>query len=149
MFTRFLLTATSVLACLSVVITPVSAESHQVELINNCPVRGGVAWLDKFDDCLSSGVNCGIVEFTLTNPHCKAEQNAVNYSLLDGPDLGNHKYKYQMNIEYTGSCNKTAPAACTGNSEAECPGAYLGNATEGGAPLQCLSSNTGIKIIFC
>lgn len=57
-------------------------------------VLGGVAWVNDFAgaDCLSSGVNCGIVEFSLTNPNDGADtQNAADYSLLNGPGLGNHQ----------------------------------------------------------
>ncbi|WWC61317.1 uncharacterized protein I303_103898 [Kwoniella dejecticola CBS 10117] len=115
----------------------------------NGPVRGGVAWMAGFDHCQSSGVNCGIVEFTLTDPHGKGEQNAADYSLLDGPGLGNHKYKYKMNFAFTGSCTKHAPGPCTGDSAAKCPGAYLDDHSEGGAPVQCFAKNTGIKITFC
>ncbi|WRT66032.1 uncharacterized protein IL334_002983 [Kwoniella shivajii] len=169
----------SALFAVNVMATPVEnhldarAESHNVKLVNNCgsgkavflyqgnstpqgsttisgPLNGGVAWVDGFSgaNCLSSGVNCGIVEFTLTNSQGQGKQNAADYSLLDGPGLGNHKYHYKMNFGFTGSCTK-APGACTGNSASQCPGAYLGSATEGGAPTQCLSDNTGITITFC
>ncbi|KAK7018082.1 hypothetical protein VNI00_018401 [Paramarasmius palmivorus] len=99
------------------------AESHTVTLVNNCPsgnpvflyqgngprgsgtidgqVLGGVAWVDGFAgaDCQSSGVNCGIVEFTLTNPDDPDNtQNAADYSLLTGDGLGNHQLRY---TEYT------------------------------------------------
>ncbi|KAK7060700.1 hypothetical protein VNI00_000430 [Paramarasmius palmivorus] len=93
------------------------AESHTVNLVNRCgsgnavflyqghptprgsgtiqgQVLGGVAWVDGFSgaNCLSSGVNCGIVEFSLTNPSNPANtQNAADYSLLTGPGLGNHQ----------------------------------------------------------
>ncbi|KAK7060703.1 hypothetical protein VNI00_000433 [Paramarasmius palmivorus] len=94
------------------------AESHNVKLVNKCGsgkpvflyqghsnprgsgtidgrVLGGVAWVDGFAgaDCKSSGVNCGIVEFTLTNPGNSDgnTQNAADYSLLTGNGLGNHK----------------------------------------------------------
>ncbi|WVW83302.1 hypothetical protein I302_105321 [Kwoniella bestiolae CBS 10118] len=99
--------------------------------------------------CQSSGVNCGIVEFTLTNGHGKGMQNSADYSLLDGPGLGNHKFHYKMNFHFTGSCTKSPGGPCTGNSPRQCPGAYLGDKTEGGAPTQCLSDNTGIVITFC
>lgn len=88
------------------------AEHHNVRLINRCgsgravflyqgdsrpagsrtingQLLGGVAWIDGFAraNCLSSGVNCGIVEFSLTNPNNPWNtQNAADYSLLDGPD---------------------------------------------------------------
>ncbi|WWD01589.1 hypothetical protein V866_008534 [Kwoniella sp. B9012] len=135
------------------------AEHHEVKLISRCrtgkpvflyeghpqprssgtiqgPVRGGVAWMEDYDGahCQSSGVNCGIVEFTLTNSEGKGMQNSADHSLLDGPGLGNH------------NC---PGGPCTGNSPQKCPGAYLGDKTEGGAPTQCLSDNAGITITFC
>ncbi|OCF55234.1 hypothetical protein L486_07347 [Kwoniella mangroviensis CBS 10435] len=115
------------------------------------PVRGGVAWMEGYDGahCQSSGVNCGIVEFTLTNSEGKGMQNSADYSLLDGPGLGNHKFHYKMNFHFTGSCTKGPGGPCTGDSPQKCPGAYLGDKTEGGAPTQCLSDNTGITITFC
>ncbi|PWN90404.1 hypothetical protein FA10DRAFT_266889 [Acaromyces ingoldii] len=157
------------------------AESHNVQLVNNCgsgnPVflyqgdstpagsrtingqlLGGIAWIDGFAgaDCQSSGVNCGIVEFTLTNPsNPDNTQNSADYSLLDGNDpqtgagLGNHKYTYPMNFAFTGSCTKAAPGQCTGDSAQACPGAFLGSATTGGAPVQCVSDDAGILITFC
>ncbi|WVW80504.1 hypothetical protein I302_102488 [Kwoniella bestiolae CBS 10118] len=149
------------------------AESHSVNLVNNCgsgnavflyadggiqgsgtidgPLNGGVAWVDGFAgaDCQSSGVNCGIVEFTLTNSEGQGKQNAADYSLLDGPGLGNHKYTYKMDFVFTGSCTNGPGGPCTGNSAEQCPGAYLGSATEGGAPTQCLADDTGITITFC
>lgn len=60
----------------------------------NGQVLGGIAWVDGYTgaNCKSSGVNCGTVEFSLTNPNNpKNTQNAADYSLLDGPGLGNHK----------------------------------------------------------
>ncbi|ODN79048.1 hypothetical protein L202_04552 [Cryptococcus amylolentus CBS 6039] len=152
------------------------AETHQVTLVNNCgsgnpvflyegndkqgsgtvsgPLRGGVAWMDSYGDCQSSGVNCGIVEFTLINesnldPNGNPYQNSADYSLLTGDGLGNHQFTYNMNFDFNGDgCNK-GPGACTGNSAAQCPGAYLGSATEGGAPTQCVADNVGITITFC
>ncbi|WVN91145.1 uncharacterized protein L203_106399 [Cryptococcus depauperatus CBS 7841] len=92
------------------------SETHAVELINNCgsgeavflyagdlhargsgvihgPLNGGVAWVDgwKGANCLASGKNCGIVEFSLLNAQTSGMSSA-DYSLLDGPDLGNHKF---------------------------------------------------------
>jgi len=150
-------------------------EHHNVQFTNNCksgkPVflyqnhanprgsgtiqgqlPGGVAWVDGFDkaNCQSSGVNCGIVEFTLTNPNDGGNtQNSADYSLLTGPGLGNHKFTYDMDFAFTGSCTKKAPGKCTGNSKENCPGAFLGNQTTGGAPVQCTSENAGIHITFC
>ncbi|KAK7060719.1 hypothetical protein VNI00_000450 [Paramarasmius palmivorus] len=151
------------------------AESHTVTLVNNCPsgnpvflyqgngprgsgtidgqVLGGVAWVDGFAgaDCQSSGVNCGIVEFTLTNPDDPDNtQNAADYSLLTGDGLGNHQFTYRMNFAFTGSCSGVAaPGPCTGNSASECPGAFLGSDTEGGTPVQCVGADAGITITFC
>ncbi|WVQ70269.1 uncharacterized protein L199_008495 [Kwoniella botswanensis] len=127
------------------------AEHHEVKLISRCRNWGGVAWMEGYDGahCQSSGVNCGIVEFTLTNSEGKGMQNSADYSLLDGPGLGNHKFHYKMNFHFTGSCTKGPGGPCTGNSPQKCPGAYLGDQTEGGAPTQCLSDNTGITITFC
>jgi len=150
-------------------------ESHNVQLINNCgsgnavflyqgngnprgsgtingPLLGGVAWVNGLagHNCLSSGVNCGIVEFSLINPNSGGNtQNAADYSLLNGPGLGNHQFTGKMNFAFTGSCTKAAPGPCTGNSAQACPGAYLGSATTGGAPVQCSSPNAGIRITFC
>ncbi|KAK7060740.1 hypothetical protein VNI00_000472 [Paramarasmius palmivorus] len=151
------------------------AESHNVNLVNKCgsgkavflyqghptprgsgtiqgQVLGGVAWVDGLSghNCLSSGVNCGIVEFSLTNPsNAGNTQNAADYSLLNGPGLGNHQFTYKMNFAFTGSCTKKAPGQCTGNSASACPGAYLGSNTTGGKPVQCVADNTGITITFC
>lgn len=48
---------------------------------------GGIAWLDGFAgaDCQSSGVNCGVVEFTLRNDD--PFQNAADFSFQT---QGNH-----------------------------------------------------------
>ncbi|KAK7060720.1 hypothetical protein VNI00_000451 [Paramarasmius palmivorus] len=151
------------------------AESHNVKLVNNCgsgkpvflyqgnptprgsgtingQVLGGIAWVDGFSgaNCQSSGVNCGIVEFSLTNPSNSGNtQNAADYSLLTGDGLGNHQFTYKMNFEFTGSCTKKAPGPCTGNSADKCPGAYLGSDTESGRPVQCASDDAGtIKLKF-
>ncbi|WWC85320.1 uncharacterized protein L201_000182 [Kwoniella dendrophila CBS 6074] len=150
------------------------AEHHTVKLVNKCrtgkpvflyqghaqprgsgtiqgPLLGGIAWMDNYDGvhCQSSGVNCGVVEFTLTNSQGKGMQNSADYSLLDGPGLGHHKFHYKMDFHFTGSCTKGPGGPCIGNSPQKCPGAYLGDKTEGGAPTQCLSDNTGITITFC
>ncbi|WWC88218.1 uncharacterized protein L201_003123 [Kwoniella dendrophila CBS 6074] len=176
MFSKSLFAIMGTMAIGSVTASPLEAraETHTVNLVNKCgsgtakflyqgnptprgsgtingPVNGGIAWIDGFAgaDCQSSGVNCGVVEFTLTNNQGGGQQNAADYSLLDGPGLGNHKFHYPMNFQFTGSCTKAAPGQCTGNSASQCPGAYLGSATEGGAPVQCLSDDTGISIQFC
>ncbi|WVQ74198.1 hypothetical protein IAR50_003792 [Cryptococcus sp. DSM 104548] len=151
-------------------------ETHSVNLVNNCgsgnavflyestsqqgsttvngPLKGGVAWVDGFSgaDCESSGVNCGIVEFTLISGSANkdengnAYQNSADYSLLKGSN-GNHQFTY--NMDFTLSCNNESPGKCTGDSASACPGAYLGEATTGGAPTQCVADNTGITITFC
>ncbi|ODN94689.1 hypothetical protein L198_04830 [Cryptococcus wingfieldii CBS 7118] len=150
-------------------------ESHSVNLVNNCgsgnavflyentgqqgsttvsgPLRGGVAWVDGFSgaDCQSSGVNCGIVEFTLIDSSHKDEngnsyQNSADYSLLKGSN-GNHQFTY--NMDFALSCDNGSPGTCTGDSADACPGAYLGEATTGGAPTQCVADSTGITITFC
>ncbi|OCF75461.1 hypothetical protein I204_04316 [Kwoniella mangroviensis CBS 8886] len=177
MFTKTLFALFGSFVVLNAAATPAAVkardETHSVNLVNNCgsgnavflyadhgvqgsgvisgPVNGGVAWVDGFAgaDCQSSGVNCGIVEFTLTNDEGSGQQNAADYSLLDGPGLGNHKYTYKMDFVFTGSCTKGPGGPCTGDSADQCPGAYLGSATEGGAPTQCLADNTGITITFC
>jgi hypothetical protein len=53
---------------------------------------GGIAWLDGFKgaDCLSSGVNCGAVEFTLTNSNDSPNQNAADFTLEAQPKNGHH-----------------------------------------------------------
>ncbi|WWC60669.1 uncharacterized protein I303_103244 [Kwoniella dejecticola CBS 10117] len=175
MFTKTLFALAGAVAVANAAATPAKrAETHNVNLVNNCgsgnavflyqgdstpqgsgtfngPVNGGIAWVDGFSgaNCQSSGVNCGVVEFTLTNDQGGGQQNAADYSLLDGPGLGNHKYTYQMDFAFTGSCTKGPGGPCTGNSAEQCPGAYLGSSTEGGAPTQCLADNTGITITFC
>ncbi|EIM89530.1 uncharacterized protein STEHIDRAFT_118719 [Stereum hirsutum FP-91666 SS1] len=141
-----------------------AAESHQVTMTNKCgsgsPVflyeadgnpqgpatvngqlLGGVAWLDGFSgaDCLNSGVNCGIVEFTLRND--APNQNAADFSFQT---QGNHQYVYNMAFNYFGAC--TESATCT---SATCPGAFTGSNTEDGAPVQCIGSDVGINIVFC
>ncbi|WVQ82096.1 hypothetical protein IAT38_004224 [Cryptococcus sp. DSM 104549] len=146
-------------------------ESHTVNLINNCgsgnavflyenggeqgsttvngQLNGGVAYVTGTDaNCQSSGVNCGIVEFTLKNDAGGGEQNSADYSLETGPGLGNHQFTYKMDFAFTGACTDS-PGTCTGNSASECPGAFLGSETEGGAPTQCLADNVGITITFC
>ncbi|ODN80176.1 hypothetical protein L198_07832 [Cryptococcus wingfieldii CBS 7118] len=173
---KFLLALFTTTAATSASVIEPRAETHNVKLVNKCgsgtPVflyqgngqrgggtvngalQGGIAWLDGYKNCQSSGVNCGVVEFTLINKSHKAAngysyQNSADYSLLDGPGLGNHKYQYKMDFAFNGAgCNK-GPGACTGNSAAKCPGAYLGSATAGGAPIQCAADNVGITITFC
>lgn len=56
----------------------------------NGPLYGGVAWMDGYADCGASGVNCGIVEFTLINPGTDGANtfNSADYSLLNS---GNHQ----------------------------------------------------------
>nr|XP_019049723.1 hypothetical protein I302_00142 [Kwoniella bestiolae CBS 10118]OCF28653.1 hypothetical protein I302_00142 [Kwoniella bestiolae CBS 10118] len=155
-----------------------SGESHQITLINNCgsgkavfvyenhsipsgsqtisgEVRGGLAWMSGMQgtNCGDNGLNCGMVEFSLVNSQ-GGGQNAGDYSLLDGLDdekgdsLGEHTFQYSMDFAFTGACT-LAPGACTGDSAAQCPGAYLDSATEGGANAQCLADNVGISITFC
>ncbi|WWC91083.1 uncharacterized protein L201_006024 [Kwoniella dendrophila CBS 6074] len=120
-------------------------------------LKGGVAWMSGMTgvECGGNGLNCGTVEFTLTSGGENGEmQNSADYSLLNGLDakqgtsLGNHNYQYGMDFSFTGACSN-GPAACTGNSASECPGAFLGSATEGGAPEQCMGDNVGITITFC
>jgi hypothetical protein len=51
---------------------------------------GGIAWINGFAgaDCLSSGVNCGAIEFTLRND--APFQNAADFTLEADPSLGHH-----------------------------------------------------------
>lgn len=55
-----------------------------------------------------------------------------------------------MHAEYIGggaACEKTKlPGPCVGQSEAECAGAFLGDATEGGTPQVCLGVNAGVSV---
>lgn len=53
-------------------------------------LRGGIAWLDGFAgaNCLSSGVNCGAVEFTLRND--APMQNAADFTLEAQTENGHH-----------------------------------------------------------
>ncbi|OCF35601.1 hypothetical protein I316_02656 [Kwoniella heveanensis BCC8398] len=151
-------------------VPPVGAgggEFHEIQLINNCgsgeavffydadrniagprtitgPLASGAAWLRGFGDCQDSGVNCGLVEFTLLNGGI----SSADYSLLDGPNLGNHKFTYAMNFAHTGACTNT-PGPCTGPSPDQCPNAYWGSDTGGGVPLQCTGDNLGMVITFC
>ncbi|KAI0818849.1 hypothetical protein BC629DRAFT_1579316 [Irpex lacteus] len=143
-----------------------AAESHTVTLINNCgagtPVflyqghatprgsgtisgqlLGGIAWLSNYksDNCLSSGVNCGAVEFTLRND--APNQNAADFTLEAASAEGHHLFTYPMAFQYTGACTKSAKCASASN----CPGAFT-NPTNG-APVQCLASDVGIRITFC
>jgi hypothetical protein len=89
------------------------------QLVNNCPsgssavflyandatpqgsttingqLLGGIAWVSNYPgvDCESSGVNCGVVEFSLTNTNNAGnDQNAVDYSLQGAGTTaqGNH-----------------------------------------------------------
>ncbi|WVR05553.1 hypothetical protein IAU60_002572 [Kwoniella sp. DSM 27419] len=75
-------------------------------------------------------------------------QNSAEYSLLTDPSLGNHQFTYPVDFAFTNTCTNGPGGACTGNSAEQCPGAYLGSATEGGAPTQCLADDTGIVITF-
>ncbi|ORY31384.1 hypothetical protein BCR39DRAFT_587484 [Naematelia encephala] len=177
MFTN-LISLFAVLGAVSAaVVNPVArqSESHTVTLINNCgsgqarflyqgnsnpqgsatiigPLDGGVAWVDGFAgaNCLSSGVNCGVVEFTLVNPSgANPPQNAVDYSLQT---QGNHQYTYEMNAAYTNSAScagRGPPGPCTGPTQASCPGAFVGSDTTDGTVYQCIDSNVGITITFC
>ncbi|KAK7060718.1 hypothetical protein VNI00_000449 [Paramarasmius palmivorus] len=137
------------------------AESHTVNLVNNCgsgnavflyqgnstprgsgtidgPVLGGVAWIDGSGsaNCQSPGVTCGAVEFSLTNPGNTGTPNSAQYVLVPG----NHQFTYRMNFAFTGSCSGVgAPGPCTGNV---CPGAS-------GEPVQCVGEDVGIVITFC
>lgn len=56
----------------------------------NGPLAGGVAWITGLagHDCQNSGVNCGTVEFTLTNGVPGNTYNAADYSLQA---QGNHQ----------------------------------------------------------
>ncbi|WRT69181.1 uncharacterized protein IL334_006165 [Kwoniella shivajii] len=111
-----------------------AGESHQVTMINKCgsgeavfvyadhgepqgsasisgPLNGGLAWMSGLDGvaCEANGINCGIVEFTLINAQGGGQQNAGDYSILDGVDdekgtsLGNHKFQYSMDFSFTGA----------------------------------------------
>lgn len=49
-------------------------------------IAGGVAWLsDSSYGCQDNGKGCATVEFALNN-----RENSINYSLLNGPGLGEH-----------------------------------------------------------
>ncbi|EIN06827.1 hypothetical protein PUNSTDRAFT_136659 [Punctularia strigosozonata HHB-11173 SS5] len=144
-------------------------ESHQISLTNNCgsgnavflyeangtpqgsttiqgQVLGGIAWIDGFAgaNCLSSGVNCGAVEFTLRND--SPNQNAVDFTLEPQPENGSHQFTYPMSYSYIGG------GACAGISDncpsaGSCPNAFTDPTN--GTPLQCIGSNAGIQITFC
>ncbi len=60
--------------------------------------------------------------------------------------LGNHQYTYEMDFAFTGACTES-PGPCTGDSASQCPGAYLGSATTGGAPTQCLADGVGVSSV--
>ncbi|WWC72981.1 uncharacterized protein I206_106945 [Kwoniella pini CBS 10737] len=155
------------------------SESHKVTLVNNCgsgepvyvyegnkspsgssttigPVKGGLAWLKGASgiDCRDNGLNCGLVEFTLTNSQ-GGSQNSADYSLLDGVDdqlgtsLGNHKFQYSMDFEFNGCKTTQKYYPCLGDSAEACPGGFLDSSTKGGSPIQCLADNVGITITFC
>ena len=53
----------------------------------NGELNGGIAWLGDADNCESSGVNCGAVEFTLQNTGF----SQADFTLETGPGLGNHQ----------------------------------------------------------
>ncbi|TFK50106.1 hypothetical protein OE88DRAFT_318114 [Heliocybe sulcata] len=144
-------------------------ESHQISMINRCTsgnpvflyeadgnpqgpttiggqVLGGIAWLNGFAgaDCLSSGVNCGAVEFTLRND--APNQNAADFTLEAQPQNGNHQFTYPMSFTYIGG------GACNGLSDncpsaGDCPDAFTDPTN--GKPIQCLGTNAGIQITFC
>lgn len=38
-----------------------------------------------------------------------------------------------------------APGWCTGNTYAQCPGGFLGAATEVGTPVSCQGDNVGVR----
>jgi hypothetical protein len=50
------------------------------------PLAGGIAWMET-GNCLSSGVNCGAVEFTLENNGF----SQADFTLEPDPSLGNHQ----------------------------------------------------------
>ncbi|EPQ51485.1 hypothetical protein GLOTRDRAFT_132851 [Gloeophyllum trabeum ATCC 11539] len=145
------------------------AESHTISMTNNCgsgrpvflyqghpnpqgpttingQVLGGIAWLDGFSgaNCLSSGVNCGAVEFTLRND--APNQNAADFTLEADASLGNHRFTYPMRYQYTGggACNGISDNCPSANN---CPHAFT--QPTNGTPLQCLGQDAGIHITFC
>ncbi|EMD35955.1 hypothetical protein CERSUDRAFT_115902 [Gelatoporia subvermispora B] len=144
-------------------------ESHVVSMINNCgsgtPVfldeananfqgsgtvqgqlLGGIAWIDGFAgaDCLSSGVNCGAVEFTLRND--APNQNAADFTLEAQSANGNHQFTYPMFFQYLGggACNGLGDSC---PSAGDCPDAFTDPTN--GKPIQCTGVNAGIEITFC
>lgn len=50
-------------------------------------LNGGIAWMSGIDNCQSSGVNCGAVEFTLLNTGF----SQADFTLEGDPSLGNHQ----------------------------------------------------------
>ena len=119
---------------------------------------GGIAWLDGFAgaNCLSSGVNCGAVEFTLRND--APNQNAADFTLEANPVEGHHVLyvthvyyfvteltiysllsTYPMSFAYTGACTQSANCPSANN----CPGAFT--TPTNGAPVQCLAKDVGVS----
>ena len=52
-----------------------------------------------------------------------------------------------MNFGYKGSCTRQAPGACKGGDAISCPGAFLGTATAGGTPINCIGDNAGVSYL--
>ncbi|ORX38654.1 hypothetical protein BD324DRAFT_650003 [Kockovaella imperatae] len=150
-------------------------EYHTVTLINNCgvgtaafevaggkmyygtttldgPVEGGLAWITGAYGCGdANGLNCGDVEFTLVNPTSSNgyAQTAADYSLQQNSGQ-THSYKYPMDFRFDG-CNPTpyTPGECTGPTQSDCPGAFVGTDATDGTVFQCSNDNVGITITFC
>lgn len=56
--------------------------------------------------------------------------------------------KYPMQVAYNskgGACASKILGQCTGSTEATCPRAFFGSATEGGSPLNCSENNVGVS----
>ncbi|WWC61318.1 uncharacterized protein I303_103899 [Kwoniella dejecticola CBS 10117] len=149
-------------------------ERHKVTLINNCgsgvavytdydhpEPRGngtyqglvsGIAYLEDFDGahCRYGGVNCGAVQFTLSDGSGHGMMNSANYDLMDAPGFGNHKFHYKMNFRFEGQdCNQAADGPCTGGTPAQCPGGFFGGDWYSGRRTECRGPETGIIITFC
>ncbi|WWC69632.1 uncharacterized protein I206_103575 [Kwoniella pini CBS 10737] len=153
-------------------------EKHKVTLISNCnsgkavytdndhpQPRGngtypglvsGIAYLQEFEHahCQYGGVNCGAVQFTLSDGSGHGMMNSASYDLMDAPGFGNHKFHYKMNYKFEGEtydCDRgsAAEGPCTGGTPEQCPGGFFGGDWYSGRRTECRGSDVGIIITFC
>ena len=53
---------------------------------------------------------------------------------------------YEMNAQYTNGCSgQGPPGPCTGGTQSDCPGAFVGDNTSDGTVYQCTENNIGVS----